>query len=157
MAAGGGAIGIGAIRKGIWDWLFGGPGALNNDAADNGDGQAQPGDGTGTGAGDDAGGYSESGNEGGGAAQDGGDPDEEEHKPGIRRIHGEDALKSGNKSSYDYWSRKSTEEIVESLRPGSEEPLTVKPDGRIFQGNTRTLILEERVYDINSLPREIIP
>jgi hypothetical protein len=51
----------------------------------------------------------------------------------------------------------STDDIVRSLQPGAERPLTVKPDGRIFEGNTRILILEERGFDINSLPRVVMP
>jgi hypothetical protein len=51
----------------------------------------------------------------------------------------------------------SIEDIVKSLKPGSAEPLKVKPDGRIFDGNTRVYILEERGYDVNSLPRVTIP
>jgi hypothetical protein len=39
----------------------------------------------------------------------------------------------------------STDDIVRSLAPGSPEPLTVKPDGRVFDGNTRVKVLEERV------------
>ncbi|MBK9952785.1 MAG: hypothetical protein IPP10_15120 [Candidatus Competibacteraceae bacterium] len=78
-------------------------------------------------------------------------------QPPLKRIHSDDTTKSGNSSSYNYWSNKSTNEIVRSLRPGQEEPLTVKPDGRVYQGNTRILILEERGFNINSLPREIIP
>jgi hypothetical protein len=50
----------------------------------------------------------------------------------------------------------STEDIVKSLQPGSSNPLTVKPDGRIFEGNTRILVLEERGFDINSLPRVML-
>jgi len=33
----------------------------------------------------------------------------------------------------------------------------VKPDGRIFQGNTRIKVLEERSYPVNDLPRDLIP
>ena len=73
----------------------------------------------------------------------------------LTRIHPPETIKSSNKSGYDYWSKKPTDDIVKSLRPGQEEPLTVKPDGRIFQGNTRALILEERGFDINKLPREV--
>jgi hypothetical protein len=57
-------------------------------------------------------------------------------------------------SSYDFWSRKSTDEIVESLRPGLRESLKVRTDGLIENGNTRVKVLEERGYDINSVPRE---
>lgn len=47
------------------------------------------------------------------------------------------------------------------LRPdafhrGQAEPLKVKPDGRIMDRNTRIKVLEERGYDINSLPREAV-
>jgi hypothetical protein len=44
-----------------------------------------------------------------------------------------------------------------SLEPGGAEPLKVKPDGRIFDGNIRVFILEQRGYDVNTLPRVIIP
>ena len=41
--------------------------------------------------------------------------------------------------------------------PGNKEQLRVKPDGRIFQGNTRIKVLEERVHPVNDLPRDVIP
>ncbi len=52
-----------------------------------------------------------------------------------------------------------TDEIVDSLRPCSEnkEQLRVKPDGRVFQGNIRIKVLEERGYPVNDLPRDVIP
>ena len=46
---------------------------------------------------------------------------------------------------------------MESLKPGGPEALKVKPDGRILNGNTRIKVLEERGFDINSLPREVLP
>jgi hypothetical protein len=53
------------------------------------------------------------------------------------------------------WRQKSTEEIIQCLEPrvGNQEALTVKPDGTVVQGNTRTKVLEERGVDVNSLPR----
>lgn len=110
----------------------------------------------------------ECGKEGGGNNANGpdfkGSPDDPNNpdpgnntQPPLKRIHSDETTKSGNRSSYDYWSKKSTNDIVGSLRPGQEEPLTVKPGGRIYQGNTRILILEERGFNINSLPREIVP
>ena len=36
---------------------------------------------------------------------------------------------------------------------GNQEALTVKPDGTVMQGNTRTKVLEERGIGVNSLPR----
>jgi hypothetical protein len=56
-----------------------------------------------------------------------------------------------------YWRRQSTEDIVESLKPGGPEALQVKPDGRILNGNIPIKVLEERGFDINSLPREVLP
>jgi hypothetical protein len=76
--------------------------------------------------------------------------------PPLQRIHPESTIMSGlNRFSYDYWNQKPTKEIVDSLCPRSKEPLIVTPDGRIYQGNVRTLILEQRGYDVNSMPREI--
>jgi hypothetical protein len=59
--------------------------------------------------------------------------------------------------SLGYHRTKTTEEIVESLRPGLDESLNVKPDGRVFQGNTRIKVLEERGYPVDDLPRDPIP
>lgn len=73
----------------------------------------------------------------------------------LKYIHSDDTIKDGSgKYSYDYWSQQSTQVIVDSLKPGRIESLKVKPDGRIMDGNTRIKVLEERGYDINSLPRE---
>jgi hypothetical protein len=58
--------------------------------------------------------------------------------------------------STQYWRGKSTKEIVDSLKPGAAEPLITKPDGRIMDGNARIRVLEERGFDINSLPRTIL-
>lgn len=48
---------------------------------------------------------------------------------------------------------------MESLRPrpGNKEQLRVKSDGRVFQGNTRIKVLEERGYPVGGLPRDEIP
>jgi RHS repeat-associated protein len=77
----------------------------------------------------------------------------------LRKIHSDNTLKSGsNKYSFEYWHKQSTEDILRSLKPGSgnAEALKVKRDGRIFNGNTRIYVLEQRGYDIDSLLREII-
>jgi hypothetical protein len=77
--------------------------------------------------------------------------------PKLQRIHSVETLTTGlARYSYDAIRKMSTDDIVRSLRPGSSNPLTVKPDGRIFEGNTRILVLEERGYDISSLPRVIL-
>jgi len=41
--------------------------------------------------------------------------------------------------------------------PDNKEGWRVKADGRVFQGNTRIKVLEERGYPVNDLPRDEIP
>lgn len=77
----------------------------------------------------------------------------------LRRIHS-DALYERDlnaRRSLEYNRTRPTEEIVKSLRPGEVKSLKVKPDGRVFQGNTRIKVLEERGYPVNDLPRDPIP
>ncbi|MDT0346324.1 polymorphic toxin-type HINT domain-containing protein [Streptomyces litchfieldiae] len=71
--------------------------------------------------------------------------------PPLRSLHPDSSL---DRSSLDFWHRQDTEDIVFSLRPGAHEPLIVKPDGTIVNGNTRISVLRSRGYDIDSLPRE---
>ena len=52
--------------------------------------------------------------------------------------------------------KKSTQELIESLKPGMEEALRVKPDGRVMNGNHRITVLMERGVDVNALPREVM-
>ena len=76
----------------------------------------------------------------------------------LRRIHPDQIYQSGvPKLSLDYWRGRPTDEIVRSLAPGAAQPLRVKPDGRVMDGNTRLKALEERGYDVNGLPREDVP
>jgi len=80
----------------------------------------------------------------------------EENRPLLQRIHADETLETSiSRFSLEYWRQRSTEEIIESLRPGRLESLKVKPDGRILNGNVRIKVLEERDIDINSLEREI--
>jgi hypothetical protein len=80
-------------------------------------------------------------------------------QPRLQRIHPDSTYASDPeaKQSLEYWRTRPTQEIVDSLKPGGREPLMTKADGRMMNGNTRTKVLEERGYDINSLPREVLP
>ncbi len=81
----------------------------------------------------------------------------DEGRPPLRRIHADAMLSSGvGRFSLAYWRSRGTNDIVESLRPGSSEALRVKPDGRIINGNVRVKVLEERGFDVNALEREIV-
>jgi hypothetical protein len=74
------------------------------------------------------------------------------NQPPLKKLHSDSTL---SKTSLDFWRKKSTQEIVDSLRPGNPDALRVKPDGTIMNGNTRVTILQERGFDVNSLPREL--
>lgn len=70
----------------------------------------------------------------------------------LRPLHPESSLDPG---TLDYWGRQSTNDIVDSLRPYTDEALRIYPDGTIANGNTRFYVLRERGFDVNSLPREL--
>jgi hypothetical protein len=77
--------------------------------------------------------------------------------PLLRRIHSDQTLEAGaSRLALEYWRQLSTADIVQSLQPGNIEALTVKSDGRIMNGNTRIKVLEERGFDVHSLPREVL-
>ncbi|MBE1490621.1 hypothetical protein [Plantactinospora soyae] len=103
---------------------------------DREDGEERTPDGTGQ-AGDDT-------------AQSGGEGGVQDDDAPLTMLHPYGTL---DKSSVDYWNDQSTNDIVASLRPGAQEPLTAKPDGTVMDGNTRIAVLESRGYDVNSLPR----
>jgi hypothetical protein len=78
-------------------------------------------------------------------------------KPPLRRIH-ESVYEQDPEArrSLEHHRTRSTDEIVKSLQLDQKEPLRVKPDGRVVQGNTRIKVLQERGYPVDDLPREII-
>jgi len=80
-----------------------------------------------------------------------------ESSPTLKRIHSDKTITSGsNRYSFDYWGKQSTDDIVRSLRPGKKDALKTKSDGRIFDGNTRIKVLQDRGFDVNSLSREVL-
>lgn len=89
-------------------------------------------------------------------SDDGGSTQLAADKPApLRRLHPDSTYERDRlaKNSLNYWRQQSTNKIIESLKPGKDEPLTVRPDGTIWQGNTRIRVLQERGYDVNTLPR----
>jgi uncharacterized protein RhaS with RHS repeats len=100
---------------------------------------------------------------GGGGAGGGGNrsnPNNLEVRPNadpLQRLHSEETFLSNNLSSYNYWSSKSTQEIINSLAPNGLEPLIANGSVTILNGNTRIFILQQRGVDINSLPRTPYP
>jgi hypothetical protein len=77
--------------------------------------------------------------------------------PPLQRIHPDATYQGGTaKLALDHWRQQPTDAVIRSLAPGGRETLRVKPDGRIMNGNTRIKVLEERGFDVNGLPREIV-
>ena len=74
--------------------------------------------------------------------------------PPLKRIHSDKTLENDPTSSLDYQRTRSTEDLVDSLKPGKKDSLKTKKDGRVMDGNTRTKVLEERGYDVDNLPRD---
>jgi hypothetical protein len=60
-------------------------------------------------------------------------------------------------SKLDKYAKLSDQELFDSLKPGQQGSLKVRPDGTIVDGHHRLKILRDRGVDVNSLPREIIP
>lgn len=86
-------------------------------------------------------------------------PPNESIRPPLRRIHESIYERDGDaRKSLEYHRTRTTEEIVESLRPGprTRSPLIVTRDGRVYQGNTRIKVVEERGYPVNDLPQETL-
>jgi len=71
----------------------------------------------------------------------------------LKLIHSSETL---SKTILDGLRKKTTQELIDSLKPGLEEALRVKPDGRVMNGNHRITVLMERGVDVNALPREVV-
>jgi len=50
----------------------------------------------------------------------------------------------------------STDDIKQSLLPGQNDCLKVRPDGTILDGHHRIHILRQRGVNVDGLPREIV-
>lgn len=70
----------------------------------------------------------------------------------LRLLHDEQMPRAS--VSFAYWERQDTTVVVASLSPGLIDSLKVKPDGLVMDGNTRILVLRQRGYDVDMLPRE---
>ncbi len=69
-------------------------------------------------------------------------------------LHPDEQLIVGNLEQY---RKLATDVLVRSLESGREGSLKVRPDGTIIDGHHRLKVLRERGFDVNALPREIIP
>jgi len=68
---------------------------------------------------------------------------------GLTFLHSRETLQG--LSTLDSIRKMSTEQIIESLKPGGSQPMVVRPDGLIMNGNSRLFVLQERGVDIQNL------
>ena len=78
----------------------------------------------------------------------------EEVMPPLKPLHADEAL---SKAKLETFARASTQELIDSLRPGQQGSLKTKPDGTMIDGHHRIKILRDGGVDVDSLPREVIP
>lgn len=68
-------------------------------------------------------------------------------------LHPDSSLSSAKLEQY---ARATTQELIESLRPGQAGSLKVRPDGTMVDEHHRIKILRDRGMDVDSLSREIV-
>jgi ParB-like chromosome segregation protein Spo0J len=73
--------------------------------------------------------------------------------PKLKSLHAEGHLSLPKLATF---RKLTTEELIESLRPGAVGALKVRPDGTVLDGHHRVCILRERGVDVDLLPREIL-
>lgn len=56
----------------------------------------------------------------------------------------------------DAFRKLSTEVLLRSLLPGESGALKTRPDGTMLDGHHRIVVLQERMVDVDALPREIV-
>jgi hypothetical protein len=71
----------------------------------------------------------------------------------LRPLHSEASLSRPKLAGF---RRLTTDELVDSLRPGEPGALKARPDGTIMDGHHRLHVLRERGVEVNSLPRETV-
>ena len=76
------------------------------------------------------------------------------NQPPLKPLHTDSSLIG---SKLDKYGKLSDQELIDSLKPGQQGSLKVRPDGTMVDGHHRIKILRDRGVDVDSLPREIIP
>lgn len=74
-------------------------------------------------------------------------------QPPLKSLHADESF---SLPKLDRFGKLSTEELVESLRPGEPGALKARPDGTLIDGHHRVKVLRDRGTDVDSLPREVI-
>jgi ParB-like chromosome segregation protein Spo0J len=72
----------------------------------------------------------------------------------LKFLHSEIYLSYAKLAKY---GKLSTQELIDSLKPGQFGSLKVRADGTVVDGHHRLKVLKDRGVDVDALPREIIP
>ena len=75
-------------------------------------------------------------------------------QPSLTPLHADETLVQ---SKLDQYGKLSTQDLIDSLRPGQQGSLKARPDGTMVDGHHRIKILRGRGVDVDALPPEIIP
>ena len=73
--------------------------------------------------------------------------------PPLKPLHSESSLVT---AKIEAFTKFTTEELLNTLRPGQPGSLKVRPDGTIIDGHHRIKVLRDRGIDVDSLPRDIV-
>lgn len=73
--------------------------------------------------------------------------------PPLKPLHPDSSLSPAKLEQY---AKGSTQELIDSLRPGQTGSLKVRPNGTMVDGHHRIKVLRDRGVDVDSLPREIV-
>ena len=76
------------------------------------------------------------------------------NQPPLKSLHPNSSL---SQPKLGQFGKLSNQEIIDSLKPGQPGSLKVRPDGTMIDGHHRIKILRDRGFEVESLPREIIP
>ena len=74
--------------------------------------------------------------------------------PALRSLHPDESLL---RLKLDQYGKLSDQELIDSLRPGRPGCLKARPDGTVVDGHHRIKVLRDRGYNVDVLPREIVP
>jgi len=75
-------------------------------------------------------------------------------EPPLKSLHSDISLSQAKLGQLD---KLTNQEIMDSLKPGQPGLLKIRPDGMIIEGHHRIKILRDRGFNVDALPREIIP
>jgi len=74
--------------------------------------------------------------------------------PPLVPLHSDETLIPSKLAAY---GRLTSDQLIDSLRPGQLGALKTRPDGTMVDGHHRIKVLRDRGVDMDALPREIVP